>query len=400
MHKTLYRFIHRKRHHPLILPVAVFLALFFLSLFLFVVSGARTFGATDARVVRLSIDGQSQSIPTRAATVAELLERLEIQLRESDVIEPSLQAPISENDFSINIYTSRTVLIVDGQEQQLIETAVPSPRSIVREAGIDVFPEDIIESDPDFLADPLSVLQSGVVSETIVITRSTPVFLNLFGVDYELRTHSQTVSELLLERGVALEEISVFPEPDARLEPEQAIFVTDPNKEIVMEEEEISQPQTFQDDFDLLIGQTRTIEEGRPGSRVVVYEIAADGSRAILQEVVVRQPVTQVVARGRKPPVVVGDKAEVMAQAGISQTDFYFVDQIIRKESNWGVTAQNAYSGAYGLCQALPGSKMAPAGSDWQTNPITQLRWCSSYAEQRYGSWANAYDFWQLNRWW
>lgn len=400
MHKTLYRFIHRKTNHPLVLPVAVFFLLFFFSLMLFVVSGARTFGATDAKVVKLSIDGETQSIPTRASTVAELLERLDISVRETDVIEPSLQAPISVNDFRINIYTSRVVLVVDGQNQQLIETAVPSPQSIVKEAGIEVHPEDIVEKDPDFLADPVSVLQSGVVSETIVIKRSVPVFLNLFGVDYELRTHALTVEELLLERGVVLSEASVFPELETVLEPEQAVFVTDPNKEIVMEEEAIAQPQEFTDDFDLLIGQTRVTEEGRPGSRIVVYEITADGSRSILQEVIVRQPTTQVVARGRKPPAVVGDKAEVMAQAGISQSDFYYVDQIIRRESNWGVTAQNAYSGAYGLCQAMPGSKMASAGSDWDSNPTTQLRWCDSYAQQRYGSWANAYDFWERNRWW
>lgn len=56
------------------------------------------------------------------------------------------------------------------------------------------------------------------------------------------------------------------------------------------------------------------------------------------------------------------------------------------RESNWNVYAQNSSSGAYGIPQALPGSKMASAGSDWQTNPETQIRWGVGYIEGRYGT--------------
>lgn len=56
------------------------------------------------------------------------------------------------------------------------------------------------------------------------------------------------------------------------------------------------------------------------------------------------------------------------------------------KESHWNVYAHNSGSGAYGIPQALPGSKMASAGSDWQTNPDTQIRWGLGYIRARYGS--------------
>jgi hypothetical protein len=56
--------------------------------------------------------------------------------------------------------------------------------------------------------------------------------------------------------------------------------------------------------------------------------------------------------------------------------------------------------GGYGLCQSTPGSKMATAGSDWATNPITQLRWCSGYATSKYGGWAGAYSFWYSHYYW
>jgi len=55
-------------------------------------------------------------------------------------------------------------------------------------------------------------------------------------------------------------------------------------------------------------------------------------------------------------------------------------------ESGWRVAAENVSSGAYGIAQALPGSKMASAGADWRTNAVTQIKWGLSYIKSRYGS--------------
>lgn len=89
-----------------------------------------------------------------------------------------------------------------------------------------------------------------------------------------------------------------------------------------------------------------------------------------------------------------------MAQAGISSSNYDYVDYIVSYESSWNYTATNPYTGAYGLCQALPGSKMSAFGSDWQTNPVTQLKFCNSYANSRYGSWSGAVTFIRNNGWW
>lgn len=55
------------------------------------------------------------------------------------------------------------------------------------------------------------------------------------------------------------------------------------------------------------------------------------------------------------------------------------MDKLISKESGWKVNARNSSSGAFGLPQALPGSKMASAGADWETNPVTQVKWMINY---------------------
>ncbi|MFF7328992.1 transglycosylase SLT domain-containing protein [Streptomyces sp. NPDC090306] len=70
---------------------------------------------------------------------------------------------------------------------------------------------------------------------------------------------------------------------------------------------------------------------------------------------------------------------------------------IVEHESNWNVSATNSSSGAYGLVQALPGSKMASAGSDWKTNPKTQIKWGLDYMNSRYGSPVGAWNFWQTH---
>ena len=102
------------------------------------------------------------------------------------------------------------------------------------------------------------------------------------------------------------------------------------------------------------------------------------------------------------PPAtqVTGTKTDWMRAAGIAESDWPYVDYIISHESGWNPNAVNASSGAHGLPQALPGGKMASAGEDWATNPVTQLKWASGYAVSRYGSWAAAYNAWRSQNWW
>lgn len=72
---------------------------------------------------------------------------------------------------------------------------------------------------------------------------------------------------------------------------------------------------------------------------------------------------------------------------------------IINHESGFNPTISNPSSGAYGLPQALPGNKMASHGSDWATNPYTQLAWMYDYMVGSYGSISGAYNYWQANGW-
>ncbi|VDG24238.1 tape measure protein [Lactiplantibacillus mudanjiangensis] len=88
-----------------------------------------------------------------------------------------------------------------------------------------------------------------------------------------------------------------------------------------------------------------------------------------------------------------GDHMHWLKQAGIPTSDYGMYNYIITKESGWNPKATNSGSGAYGLPQSLPASKMARSGSDWKTNPITQLKWMKWYVNDgNYHSIRQAYN--------
>lgn len=88
----------------------------------------------------------------------------------------------------------------------------------------------------------------------------------------------------------------------------------------------------------------------------------------------------------------------VMAR-GWGDGEFSCLVALWNKESGWRVNAYNASSGAYGIPQALPGSKMGSHGADWQTNPATQIAWGLDYIAGRYGSPCGAWGHSQSVGW-
>ena len=91
--------------------------------------------------------------------------------------------------------------------------------------------------------------------------------------------------------------------------------------------------------------------------------------------------------------------ADLVAARGWSAGQFDCLDRLWTKESNWKAHADNPTSSAYGIPQALPGSKMASAGSDWRTNAHTQISWGLGYIADRYGSPCGAWSHSKSRNW-
>jgi hypothetical protein len=89
----------------------------------------------------------------------------------------------------------------------------------------------------------------------------------------------------------------------------------------------------------------------------------------------------------------------MLGQFGWSGGQFSCLVSLWNAESGWNPTAENPNSGAYGIPQALPGSKMASAGPDWQTNPATQILWGLRYIQSTYGSPCAAWSHEEATGW-
>lgn len=89
----------------------------------------------------------------------------------------------------------------------------------------------------------------------------------------------------------------------------------------------------------------------------------------------------------------------LLTEFGFSSDQFGCLDSLWTRESGWRVNADNPSSSAYGIPQALPGSKMSSAGADWATNPATQIRWGLGYIQDRYGSPCGAWGHSQSRGW-
>ena len=94
-----------------------------------------------------------------------------------------------------------------------------------------------------------------------------------------------------------------------------------------------------------------------------------------------------------------GGSPRAYARSVLDASQFACLDSLWNRESGWSVHASNPSSGAYGIPQALPGSKMASAGSDWRTNGVTQVKWGLSYIRSVYGTPCGAWAHSQSNGW-
>ncbi len=405
--RTKIRAIRRAKfflRHPFVLPVSVFFVMLFLGMGLFISLGSSTRGATDKRIVSVFVDGKQQTYSTRATNVGDLLERLKITLNEEDLVEPAVQTPIIQDNTQVNIYRARPIQIIDGSRTIVVLTAQRAPRLVAAEAGLDLYPEDNLDTSRDD-----TLLESGI-SDRYVVKRSVPVQLITYGVLSVFRTTAGTVGELLSQRGVVLSEgENVQPTSlDTPIQADMLVSVNFPNRKTVAVNEELPYSSSTKNDPGVKAGSILIATPGAKGLRAVIYEIQEENGvevgRSVLQTVTVREPVNEVRIRGTQALSsfsVSDDKQAIMAAAGISPNDYGSVDYIIQHESNWRPGAINA-GGCIGLGQRCPSrgsNALASACPNWETDAVCQLKHFSGYAA-RYGGWQGAYQAWTVQGWW
>ena len=304
-------------------------------------SDSAIYDTEGAKFVTFHDGGEKLIMKTDAKTVGEALSRAEIVINEGDKVEPALEAEINADNFFINVYRARPVVVKDGVNKKYLMTASYDAKEIAKDAGVTVYDGDEV----------------GLV-----------------------------LNDDFLDAGVA----SIYE-------------VTRNGGRTLTEEVEIPFAEETVRDVNLEKGKSEVRQLGEVGMKRVYYNVQymnnEEVSREMVSEEVVREAVSRVVAVGAKPAM--RPNSEVCAgwarEAGVSEADLAAAIDLIYHESGCRVDAQNP-SGAYGIPQALPGAKMAAAGADWETNPVTQIRWMAGYVN-RYGGWQGAIEFWYAHGW-
>lgn len=283
------------------------------------------------------------TVKTTARTVKDVLEKVNLEVTEADIVEPGLDTLVAGEDYHINIHRARPALVIDGVKRSYVMTASYDPKVIAREAGLTVYDGDkiIVETNQNFL-------ETGIAS-TYRIERNGGRTLTV--------------------------------------------------------EEALPYPTETRYDYNMAKGEKRLEQAGEEGRKVSVYEVRFENNievdRRLVSESVKTAPIPEIVVVGAKLSVAPGQETCVgwIREAGVPEEGIEAAIYIIYHESGCRVDAENASSGAYGIPQALPGSKMQSAGADWKTNPVTQIRWMNSYVTGRYGGWQQALEFKQTRGW-
>jgi uncharacterized protein YabE (DUF348 family) len=355
------------------------------------------------RMITIYDRGVEQTIITKAGTVREALQQADISIDAVDLVEPRLDAQLVAEHYNVNIYRARPIIVEDGTTKIRTITAAQSPSKIAHSAGVTLYPED--KTDIKRVDD---VVTDGGAGLKLTIDRATPFTFVLYGKKLEnTRTQATTVADMLKEKNVKLGPKDGISVPlSTGLVAGMSVEVWRNGVQTVTNEEEVPMPIEQVKDQDRAKGFHEIRTPGKPGKKQVTYEInmqnGIEVSRRVIQSVTTLEPVKQIEVIGAKGCAndpnanrVIGH--QLMLAAGFGEDQWTYLDKLWSHESGWiECKANYGGSGAYGIPQALPGSKM---GEGWQEDPVVQIRWGLNYIKDRYGTPQGAYTHWQTKNW-
>ncbi len=352
----------------------------------------------EGRLITIYDRGEEKVLLSTGETIGDALTDAGVALEEKDVVEPAINEKMIASEYKVNIYRARPVTVIDGPVRQKVMTAYQTADQIVRDVDIDLHDEDIatMTRSSDFV-------NSGAGLH-ITIDRAVPFTFDLYGSTSEARTQGETVGDMLKEKGISLgQNDRVSPSPSTKIEEGMTVKVWREGKQTITVEEKVAFEVEQIRDADRPVGYKEVQAAGVEGSRKVTYEIEIrDGdeiSRTEIASLVTKQATKQVEVIGTKPNYLPytggGTKSEWLAASNIPEESWGYADFMVTRESGWNPNAMNASSGACGLAQALPCSKVPGNPLD----PVNSLNWMHGYVTGRYGGWEGAYTFWQRNHW-
>jgi uncharacterized protein YabE (DUF348 family) len=356
------------------------------------------------KTVDLVVDGRVQSIQTTADRVDEVLADAGYRVSAHDLLAPAASSHI-DNGARIVLRRGRLLhLDVDGARTDVWTTA-PTVADALVQLGY---------SARDFVS--VSRARRLPLAPTEIAIR-TPRAITIVhdGTRQQVTTTDPTVGEVLGDLGITLSSRDRLSVPMGSIvRGGETVRVQRVSKRLVTKIKHLPFRTVRHNTASLRKGTTELVRHGRPGRARVTYSLVyVDGrlaGRTMIKSVTLAKPKAQVLAVGTKrgsiavssapsapPPSPGTAKAiarDLAAKRGWGDEQFNCLVILWNNESGWNVHAANP-SGAYGIPQALPGSKMASAGPDWQNSATTQIKWGLAYIADRYNTPCGAWSFWQ-----
>jgi resuscitation-promoting factor RpfB len=231
--------------------------------------GAQALGdSSTGRLVTVHDRGVQTSVLTDAVTVGDALKQAGVTLNESDAVEPTIDTKLVANEYNVNVYRARPVIVIDGSTKQKVITPYQTGEQIAKSAGISLYAEDttVLDRNNDIVSDGAGL--------RLTIDRSIPFAFNLYGTTSTARTQGMTVGEMLSEKGVILGTSDrVSPIESTALVEGLAVRVWREGKQTITVDEVVSYGIEQIQDGDQYIGYSVVKTPGQPGARSVTYEI-------------------------------------------------------------------------------------------------------------------------------
>lgn len=367
-----------------------------------VVTGTSAFAALH-KTVEIEVDGSSLQVSAFGRTVGQVLASGGVEVGARDLVAPGLGEKVRDGGEIVVRRAHQIDVEVDGRERTVWTTALTVGEAV----------EDLgVRSGSAQLSASRS---SSLTRDVLRVSTEKTLHLAVDGQVIDGITSAATVRDALKGLGLVLQEGDTVSVPlDATAVDGLVVMVT----RAASTGETVTEAVPFDvqevEDPSIVKGSTVVKTRGKAGVRTTTYTTSTVGGavvdRSVVATAVTVEPVTQVVHVGTMelpdPSVVAvapGSAQEIgkqlAAARGWGDDQFACLLPLWSHESGWRVDAGNKSSGAYGIPQALPGSKMASVGADWRTNPATQITWGLNYIAGRYSTPCGAWSAFQAKGW-
>jgi len=350
------------------------------------------------KTVTIDVNGTAIKVSTFSGNVGDILAHEGVTVGTGDLVVPTVQSSVGDGGV-ISVRTGSPVtLTVDGKQQTIAASSAATSTATSR---------------------TLAASRSDAVGRSELTTRS--VTLTVEGRPRTIVTDATDVRTALQQIGVVLSDGDVVtPGLDTAIEDGTQIVIGKPDDSIVTVTE-TEKFDTVETRSDAVAKGTKIVtRKGVDGQTVTTYSVTkVDGkevSRTVVTQSETKAAVDELVTVGTGDPSKVSTSSggtsrpvaagtaraiakDLAADRGWGDDQFACLDSLWQRESGWRTTAGNPTSGAYGIPQSLPGSKMASVGPNWRTDAKTQIIWGLGYIKARYSTPCGAWAHFQARNW-